>query len=89
MNLVITPGQLRVLREFLKDGADNATLAKRMYVDIETVKTQLQRINRRAGTTNRAELAVRILSNQFSVNGLYLGAQCRACGSASEQPSVS
>src|SRR5690348_5249395 len=50
-----------VLDAFLFDGADNATVAARCKKDIETVKTHLARVMRRAGVGNRTELAVALL----------------------------
>ena len=56
----ITRAELKVLRALMLDGADNATVAGRVGVSIDTVKTHMKRIYRKTGCETRTELVVSI-----------------------------
>lgn len=56
-----------MLRGLLFDGADNATLARRLEVDVETVKTYVGQMLRRTQIPNRTALAVAVLRDDLVV----------------------
>jgi DNA-binding NarL/FixJ family response regulator len=56
----LTIGQGQVLRAFLIDGADNATIARRCGIKLDTVKTHMRLILKSAGVHNRATLALAV-----------------------------
>lgn len=57
----VTDRERDVLGHFLKDGADNATLALRADVSVETIRTYMQRLRNRTGSADRTALAVALL----------------------------
>lgn len=57
--------ELQILHELLKSGEDNQAIADRLYLSIETVKTHMRKIYRKAGVDNRTELVIRLLKQQI------------------------
>ena len=60
LTIELTPAEYRVLTAFLHDGASNPTLARRLGINIMTVKSHLGQIMRRSGVETRAGLAVAV-----------------------------
>jgi DNA-binding NarL/FixJ family response regulator len=63
--LPVTSQHMDVLRELLHDGADNAEIADRLDLDVQTVKSHLRRLLAAAGCQTRTELVVRVLRGQL------------------------
>lgn len=63
----LSPRELQVLRELLKDGADNPTIARRLVVSVETVKSHTKSIFVKAGVPNRTALVVGIFRGTILV----------------------
>lgn len=63
--LIVSPGQAKVLREFLRDGATNKVIGQRLFVTEDTVKTHMKRLFEKAGVHDRAALAVAVLRGQI------------------------
>jgi len=55
----ITPGQAKVLREFMRDGASNAE---------DTVKCHMKELLRRTGCPTRQALAIDLFRERVSVH---------------------
>lgn len=56
-----SPRELQIITELVKDGADNATIARRLgYISIDTVKTHIQSIFAKSGASNRTALVVQL-----------------------------
>lgn len=53
--------QFRVARELAFDGASNETIARRLGIDVETVRIHFRAVYRKTGMGNRTELAVLLL----------------------------
>lgn len=62
--VTITPAQARVLRELLNDGASNVTIARRLRVSTESVKSHTKALFRHFGVSNRAALVVEVLTGR-------------------------
>lgn len=58
----LTHRQADVLRELLKDGAENARIGRRLYVTEDTVKTHVKDMLRLFHVNNRTELVIKVLS---------------------------
>jgi DNA-binding NarL/FixJ family response regulator len=56
----LTIGQGQVLRAFLLDGADNATIARRCGIKPDTAKGHMREVLKTAGVSNRAALALAV-----------------------------
>lgn len=61
----VTPRQKQVLDELCRDGADNETIARRLGIARDTVKTHLRDLNVKCDTANRTELAVEVLQGRI------------------------
>lgn len=61
-----TESQYRVLVELCRDGADNRTIARRLRISDQTVKTHLRRLNQGRFLT-RTEMAVAVLRREVIV----------------------
>lgn len=62
--------EIQVLDHFLRDGADNETIGRRMKPDplsIETIKTHMRRIYARCGIFNRVALALAIIRREVVI----------------------
>lgn len=68
LHVPISRGQKRVLDELMCDGADNAEIADRLGLSIETVKTQLRRVMQTAGAPSRTALVVALFRGTLRVN---------------------
>lgn len=60
-------GQYQTLCALLVDGCDNRTLARRLGVSVETVKTQLRRLYGATGYHTRAELITAIARGEVKI----------------------
>jgi len=56
----VTLREFDVANELLRDGADNQTIAKRLYVTEDTVKSHLKKLLARTGAKTRGELVVAV-----------------------------
>lgn len=56
--MIISPSEHLVLTELCRDGADNSFIAARLSLSVDTVKTHLQRIRKKAHVHSRTELAL-------------------------------
>lgn len=65
--VLLTRSELEVLKQLVRDGADNATIGQRLYVTEETVKTHMSRLLRKTGMGSRTALAVAVLRDEFVV----------------------
>lgn len=65
LHLWITSRQWDVLRELLRDGAQNSEIAQRLFLSEDTVKTHFRRIQKLAKYKNRTELAIKICCDQI------------------------
>lgn len=61
----VTRRQKQVLDELCWDGADNETIARRLGIAHNTVKTHLRDLNAKCHTANRTELAVEVLHGRI------------------------
>lgn len=61
----VTRRQKQVLDELCRDGADNETIARRLGIAHNTVKTHLRDLNAKCHTANRTELAVEVLHGRI------------------------
>lgn len=59
--------ELEVLRELLWDGADNMTIALRLRVSRDTVKTHIANLFIKAGVSNRTALVINICRGHIIV----------------------
>lgn len=75
--MAITPGQDAVLNELLRDAAGNKTIARRLGVDIETVKTQLARLYNLTGYRSREALILAVTTGRIDVVCQRTCAECR------------
>lgn len=66
--IALTPAQDKVLRVFAADGADNATIAQRIGIAPETVKSHLRAVLDATGYANRAALGIAYRTGEFRVN---------------------
>ena len=66
--VTITPGQAKVLREFMRDGASNAEIATRMFLAEDTVKAHMKQIMRRTGCVSRTALAIDLFRQRVTVH---------------------
>jgi DNA-binding NarL/FixJ family response regulator len=62
--LVVSASERRVLEAFMFDGSDNETIARRLSLTSDTVRTHLRNIYARAGIHTRTELALAIERQQ-------------------------
>lgn len=60
-HLQITSREQDVLRELIRDGADNETIARRTRMAYYTTKHHMKNLLQRAGVPTRAALAVGVL----------------------------
>jgi DNA-binding NarL/FixJ family response regulator len=60
---------LKILR-LLVTGANNVTIARSVFLSIQTVKNRVSRLLKAAGVANRTELAVRLANGDVSTVGL-------------------
>lgn len=67
-----------MLEAFLIDGADNATIARRLGISVDTVRVQFTRIRTRTGLTSKTALAVAVLSGHIEIQQNSWWAQKRA-----------
>lgn len=65
--IVLPQRMLEVFFEVVEDGADNQTIAKRLFVSVDTVKTHLARVLKRADCRTRTELVARWYRGQITV----------------------
>lgn len=65
-----TEAEIRVLTELVRDGAENVTIAKRLHLSYDTVKTHLKRVTCRIQTPNRTALAVGLVRGDIVVRDL-------------------
>jgi DNA-binding NarL/FixJ family response regulator len=63
--VVLSPSQALVVDELIRDGADNATIARRLGISPDSVKGHMREAFRRTGCWSRTELAVEILSGRL------------------------
>lgn len=63
----VTPQQRAVIGELTRDGADNATIAMRLYITEDTVKTHLKRAMARVGADNRTHLVTLLLRGHVAL----------------------
>lgn len=61
---VVTPAQRAVVVELARDGAPNHVIARRLGIDIETVKTHLRRAMAASGCTSRTALVAALLHGE-------------------------
>jgi len=61
--------EIEVLGNFLKDGADNETVARRMKpeLSVETVRTHMRRIYAKTAQATRAGLALAVLRGEVTI----------------------
>lgn len=52
--------ETNVLTELMKDGASNAEIASRLFVSIETVRSQMRTALKKAGVRSRAALVLHL-----------------------------
>lgn len=62
-----TQRQFDVVAELMKDGADNDTIRRRMFITEDTVKSHLKDVYRKAGTKDRTSLVVGILRGWIAI----------------------
>ena len=62
-----TQRQFDVVAELVRDGADNRTIADRLVVVEDTVKSHMKVLLRKAGTKDRTALAVGIIRGHIAV----------------------
>lgn len=58
LTIVFSPRELTIIRELLKDGADNQAIADRLWISLDTVKTYMKRMMQKTGLSNRTILAL-------------------------------
>lgn len=63
--ITVTPRQRAVIGELTYDGADNATIAARLGIGEQSVKTLLRRAMSRAGIHTRTALVVALLKGEL------------------------
>ena len=63
----VTPMQRRVVGELALDGPDNALIAERLDLSVETVKTHLRNVMGAAGVPNRTALVCGLLRGQIKL----------------------
>lgn len=56
----VTMREFDVANELLRDGADNATIAKRLHLTEDTVKSHAKKLFARTGARTRTELTVAV-----------------------------
>lgn len=61
---ILTPAQWRVYCALRYDGADDLTIAARLGISPNTVKTHLQRVYEKAGVSTRAALLAAELNGE-------------------------
>lgn len=66
---MLTEQEARVAFAFLHDGATNEIVARRVGINIETVKTYMRRLLEKTGTDNRAAFAVIVLTGGVVLRG--------------------
>ena len=67
--LVLTSHQRRVLDAFMRDGADNDTVARRVGLSVDTTKCHMRAVFAQAGVPNRAALALELVRGRAVVRG--------------------
>lgn len=65
--MTVTPRQWDVLHELLKDGADNETIARRLGIARDTVKSHVQQMLVGADVRNRTALVVLVIGGSLTV----------------------
>ena len=56
--------EIEVLYKFMSDGAGNETIARRLGLDIETIKTYMRRIYAKAEVANRTALMLVLIRKE-------------------------
>lgn len=74
MQVTFTYQQYRIVRELATDGADNETIARRLGIGVETVRSHLTAIYKKTGYRDRTELAVAVLHGDILVSLKIQGA---------------
>lgn len=65
--LDLTPREWDVLTELCRDGADNRSIARRLFVSEDTVKTHVKHLLAKGGYRTRTELAVAVLRQEHAL----------------------
>lgn len=68
LTIEVTPRQRDMLDALMLDGADNATIARRMGVGYETVKDYMKTILSSTGLTSRTSLVLALERRQVKVH---------------------
>ena len=77
--IVLSPAEIAVLDELLRDGPGNREIGKRLHLAEDTVKTHFRKIMAKTGTQTRTELAVRIMRDHYRIEiGTQRDARMRA-----------
>lgn len=84
----ITAHQARVLDQLCKDGATNDTIARRLRIRPETVRSHLSRMYQATGTDSRTALAVAVLTGQvrYRIVRTHQGASADRARTPQETP---
>lgn len=63
----VTPGQLRVLHQFLRDGATNQEIGRRLYISEDTVKSHMKALLLACGAKTRTGMMALIMRDKVRV----------------------
>lgn len=63
----VTPAQLRVLHQFLQDGATNQEIGQRLFIAEDTVKSHMKALLLAAGVRTRSQLMAQIMRDKVRV----------------------
>lgn len=66
-SVALTPAQAEVVRELLYDGADSATIARRLGIPPLSVNGHIREVYKRTGLGSRTELVVAILRGRLTI----------------------
>lgn len=65
--VTITPTQKLVLDQLVRDGADNATIARRLGMARGTATSHVKELLRRLGVSNRAAIVAEVLQGRVRI----------------------
>lgn len=65
--ILCTDAQLAVLKDLMVDGATNRTIAGRLFLSVDTVKSHMRKLLANVGAHDRTSLAIKLLRKQVVI----------------------